>query len=126
MKTFLRNCREQGIKMTLEEATAMREAWISTFTEMKKHMNPEKALSLNGSARAYGMERIDPEEEEEEDEGKGREYMCRLPSGQIRNRCSYNAACNTQFQGTTALGAKLAGWYLVYNGYGDRLVNFVH
>lgn len=82
--------------MTLEEATAMREAWISTFTEMKKHMNPEKALSLNVSARAYGMERFDPEDEEDEDEGKGREYMCRLPCGQIRNRCSYNASCNTQ------------------------------
>lgn len=113
--------------MTLDEATVMREAWIDTFKEMQFHMKPDKAKNVKFSAHAYGMERLTEDEEEEEaQEGKGREYMCKLPCGQIRNRCSYNAACNTQFQGTTAVGAKMAGWNLVYNGYADRLCNFVH
>ena len=93
--TFLRNCREQGIKMTHEEATEMRKAWISTFKEMQKHMLPEKAVSIKAAAKAYGMEFHTADEEEEEDDG-GREYMAKLPCGQIRNRCSYNASCNTQ------------------------------
>lgn len=52
--------------------------------------------------------------------------MCQLPCGQLRVNCSYNAACNTQFQGTAAIGAKLAGWNLVINGYGNRLCDFIH
>ena len=126
VRTYLRNCREQGIKMTLEEAELTRSEWITAFSEMTEHMRPEKAKNTRISRNAYGMERHEADEEEEEDDGGGRDYMAKLPCGQIRNRCSYNAACNTQFQGTVALGAKAAGWNLVYNGYGDRLLNFVH
>ena len=113
--------------MTLEEAETTRNQWITTFTEMQKHMQPLKAKSTKVAFNAYGMERhaADEEDEDEEDNGR-RDYMAVLPCGQIRNRCSYNAACNTQFQGTVAVGAKLAGWSLVYHGYGDRLLNFVH
>jgi DNA polymerase I-like protein with 3'-5' exonuclease and polymerase domains len=115
--------------MTVEEAADTRAAWISTFKEMRPHMNPEKALNVKVAFNAYGMERSNNTDEDEEDEDADngrRTYMAKLPCGQIRNRCSYNAACNTQFQGTVAVGAKLAGWALVYNGYGDRLLNFVH
>ena len=111
--------------MTLDEATAMREAWISTFKEMQFHMNPPRATSTMASEVAYGLERHQEDEEPEEDDGL-HEYMAILPCGQIRNRCSFNASCNSQFQGTTAIGAKVAGWNLIYNGYGDRLSNFVH
>jgi hypothetical protein len=103
----------------------MRKEWIATFPEMQKHMNPLKAKNVKAAAKAFGFERPGEDDDEEDDSG-GRDYMAILPCGQIRNRCSYNAACNTQFQGTVAVGAKLAGWALVYNGYGDRLVNFVH
>ena len=110
--------------MTLDDAAAMREAWINTFTEMKKHMQPTKAKNTKHSKRAYGLS-LD-EDEDEVDEGGKREYMAELPCGQVRNKCSFNACCNTFFQATTAIGAKVAGWNLVKSGYADRLVNFVH
>ena len=81
--------------MTMEEAAEMRKEWIATFPEMQKHMNPLKAKSIKTAARAYGMERHAEDDEEEDDNGS-RDYMAILPCGQIRNRCSYNAACNTQ------------------------------
>lgn len=125
VKTFLRNCREQGIKMTLDEANVMREAWIGTFTEMQDHMNPLKAENVKVAFNAYGMNGGPDDEEDEEDNGR-KEYKAILPCGQVRNHCSFNAACNSQFQGTTANGAKEAGWNLVHAGYGDRILNFVH
>lgn len=112
--------------MTLEDAENTRNAWIETFTEMREHMNPMKAKNTKVAFNAYGMERKASDDEEEEDEGSGHEYMAILPCGQVRNHCSYNASCNAQFQGTVSVGAKLAGWNLVYHGYGDRLLDFVH
>lgn len=77
--------------MTMEEAVEMRKEWISTFSEMTKHMNPLKAKSTKVAARAYGMERPASDDEDEEDDGVG-DYMAILPCGQVRNHCSYNAA----------------------------------
>lgn len=119
---FYLQCRETGVKITMEEAEFMRNAWISTFKEMKKHMQPARAIFVPRIGKVYAA--VDTEEEVEED--RGRDYSCTLPCGQVRNRCSFNAACNTAFQATVALGAKQAGWNLVYNGYGPRLWNFVH
>jgi hypothetical protein len=87
-------------------------------------MRPLKASKTAIVMREFGLRKRDDDEEEDDDIGG--EYKAVLPCGQVRNHCSYNAACNTQFQGTTAVGAKLAGWNLVYHGYGDRLLNFVH
>ena len=65
------------------------------------------------------------DEEDSEEEGKTR-YRCVLTCGQVRNNCTYNAACNMAFQGLAAVGAKIAGWNLIQAGYSRRLVNFVH
>jgi len=111
--------------MTLDEAAVMREAWIDTFKEMHYHMNPEKAENVKVAFKAYGMDSGLDDEEDEEDKGR-KDYKAILPCGQVRNHCSFNAACNSQFQGTTANGAKEAGWNLVHAGYGDRITNFVH
>ena len=121
---FYIHLRSNGLKATPEDAKNMCEAWTNTFTEMQKHKFPQKAKSTKKSAAVYGMERKDSEDEEEENVGG--DFMAKLPCGQVRNHCSINAACNTQFQATTAIGAKMAGWNLLYNGYGDRLLNFVH
>ena len=83
--------------MTLEEAELTRSEWISAFPEMTEHMRPEKAKNTRISRNAYGMERHEADEEEEEDDGGGRDYMAKLPCGQIRNRCSYNAAWITRW-----------------------------
>ena len=81
--------------MTIEEAETTRNEWITTFSEMVEHMRPQKAKNTQVAFKAYGLERHESDEEEEEDEG-GRDYMAVLPCGQVRNRCSYNAACLTR------------------------------
>ena len=56
-------------------------------------MRPEQAKNVKVAFNAYGMERKNNDDEEDEDEDTGkRTYMAKLPCGQIRNRCSYNAA----------------------------------
>ena len=82
--------------MTIEEAETTRNEWITTFTEMADHMRPQKAKNVRVAFKAYGLERHEADEEEEEDDG-GRDYMAVLPCGQVRNRCSYNAACLTRW-----------------------------
>jgi len=140
-KRFYLNSRAQGLEMTMDDAYEMREEWIRAFPEMRKHMNPEKARDTGVLNRnLFGFhgnwhpiaedEEEDYDEEEYEEIANGRDdsfaYCAVLPCGQVRNCCSYNAACNFQFQGTVAVGAKAAGWNLVKAGYGERLYNFVH
>jgi hypothetical protein len=127
VRTFFKNCRESGVKLTMDDAKFMRDSWINTFKEMKLHMQPEEIKSARAYGNAFGFMEDDEDDVEIDESEKNRQmYRCVLPCGQVRNRCSYNAACNTQFQGTTAVGAKLAGWNLVLHGYGQRLYNFVH
>ena len=139
-KTFYRNSRSQGLEMTLDDAYEMREAWLKAFPEMKLHMNPERArdtgilnrnlFGFHGNWHPTDDEEDEYDEDEYEEMANGKDdsfsYCAVLPCGQVRNRCSYNAACNYQFQGTVALGAKQAGWNLVTAGYGERLTGFVH
>ncbi len=125
--TFYKNCRESGLKLTLGDAEAMREAWIKTFKEMSLHMQAQPAKNMRLSAAMYGMERQQDAEDEEEDSGKGKHnYMAKLVCGQMRNRCSWNSAANFHFQALTAICVKQAGWNLVLHGYGDRLSNMIH
>jgi hypothetical protein len=109
----------------MEEAEFMRDAWISTFKEMKFHMKPEKLRNSTGFGNQFGF-RDDEEEYIDPSEQDRQLYRAKLINGMVRNRCSFNAACNMQFQGLVAFGAKLAGWNLVTHGYEHRVVNFVH
>ena len=111
----------------LDEAIFMRNSWIDTFVEMQYHMKPEEMKNVNDYGNPYGF--IPPEEDDiepEKEEKKKQLYRAVLINGMVRNRCSYNAACNTQFQGLVAYGMKLAGWNLLQAGYTRRLMNFVH
>lgn len=115
----------------MEQAEEMCQAWENTFSEMKKHKNPLRSQRANIPFDSYGMSQRDEGEDEieEQEDPKDRRkhaYMAILKCGQMRDRCSYNSAMNYSFQATVALGAKLAGWNLVYNGYGDRLSAFIH
>lgn len=130
-KRFYQHCRSQGIELTMEQAEAMTSAWETTFSEMQLHSVGLKSKRANVPYTAYGMSRQDDEEDEFEEpedpkDRKKHAYMAILKCGQMRDRCSYNSSLNYSFQALTALGAKLAGWNLVYHGYGDRLANFVH
>lgn len=125
-KTFYLNCRAQGMMITMEEADDLRRVWIETFHEMKQFQKPEECKNTSNFSAYYGAYSDEEEESEVDQEAPRQLYKCILPCGQVRNRCTYNAACNTAFQATTAVGAKQAGWNLVYNGYGSRLINFIH
>lgn len=79
----------------------------------------------NNVFKQFGFEG-DDEEEDSDGPQNGWQFEATTITGMKRNRCSRTAAANIQFQGICAEGAKLAGWGLLYNGYGDRLVNFIH
>ena len=131
-KRFYQHCRSQGIELTMQQAEDMVRSWETTFSEMRLHKNPLKSRLANIPYNAYGISNRDLDEgdeeyEEEDPENKRKHaYMAILKCGQIRERTSFNSSLNYMFQAETALGAKLAGWNLVYNGYADRLVAFVH
>jgi hypothetical protein len=92
---FYIHLRSNGLKATPEEAEAMCTAWTNTFEEMQQHRNPPKARKFKLVRSAYGIQGplVDSEDDEED---SGGDFMAVLPCGQIRNRCSINAACNTQ------------------------------
>ena len=123
---FYKHCREGGLKVTPEETNYMRDAWINTFREMKYHMNPERISNRMWVQKAYGYV---PEDDETEDDSKslGQQYIAKCITGFVRNRCTKNAAENCQFQSVVAVGAKQAGWNLIYRGgMSDRLHCFIH
>lgn len=124
--TFYKNCREQGVNITQQEAVELREEWINTFTEMKEHMKPQRWYASKDINSQLGFKSEQDTEEEPDDDDNRDRYQCTLICGQKRVNCSYNAACNTQFQGLAAVGAKIAGWNLIKHGYSGRVVNFVH
>ena len=112
----------------------MANTWEETFSEMKKHKCPLKSTSqsANTNMGAFGIPRQDIGDDEDfgtqqdTKDAKKHAYMAILKCGQKRDRCSYNSAMNYMFQAEVAVGAKLAGWNLVYHGYGDRLCAFIH
>jgi len=86
--TFLGNQRKNGnIEMTQAEATELRAAWFEAFPEMEQHMKPTR-------------------------EGNTDRYIATNIFGMTRRNCSFNSACNLQFQSIAAIGAKYAGWKL--------------
>jgi DNA polymerase I-like protein with 3'-5' exonuclease and polymerase domains len=129
-KRFYQHCRSMGIEITMQQAEEMCSAWENTFTEMRYHKIALKSKRANIPLDTYGMARQNDGEDDDDSEDpkdkKKHAYMSILKCGQMRDRCSFNSSLNYQFQALTALGAKLAGWNLVYNGYQDRLANFVH
>lgn len=132
-ETLYKQMRVQGHKVTKEEAKDVRDKWLSAFPEMKYHMNPDKVDSADTarySSVIYdeiededGEVSLEVETEREEDKYN---YTATLINGRKRNRCSYNAACNYQFQGLAADGAKMALWGLTRMGLGKYMVNFIH
>lgn len=78
----------------MDDAKFMRDSWINTFREMTLHMKPEEIRNARSYGNVYGFNMEDDEDEIEIDESeKTRQlYRCVLPCGQVRNRCSYNAA----------------------------------
>ena len=127
-KSFRRNCCEQGVIISLEEAEELRNTWIKTFKEMRFHMKPEKLTSAGGVGEQFGFgDEDDPDAAEIDASEKDRQmYRAVLINGMVRTRCSYNAAQNVQFQGLAAYGVKLAMWNLAMAGFLPRMRNMIH
>lgn len=122
---FYRHCREGGLKITREETDYMRDAWISTFREMRYHMQPEKLPNKSWIKQTYGY--VEEDAEPDDSANEGQQYIAKCITGFVRTRCTKNAAENCQFQSITAVGAKLAGFNMIYRGgLADRLCAFVH
>ena len=122
-KRLYRHLRENGIVVTLAEATELRAAWLHTFPEMQKHMD-RQPMKTDPYARYGSKEDID--ETGMEDTTPGKKYQTTTITGFVRSRASFNAAANTDFQNPVAIVAKEALWQLEQAGLGDRLINFVH
>lgn len=122
-KRLYRHLRESGIVVTLDKAVELRAIWLKTFPEMKKHM--ERTPIKEDPYAKYGL-RKDMEEEEEEQENKRDLYKTTTITGFVRNRATYNAACNTDFQNPVAILAKEAMWNVEQAGLGSRLLAFIH
>lgn len=122
---FYQHCREGGLQATKEETDYMRDSWISTFKEMRDHMNLTPLPPTSAIGRLYGVTEEDPDDA---DPDQGRQlFRATCITGFVRNRASRNAAANVQFQSVVATGSKLAGWNLLYDlGMGDRLTAFIH
>lgn len=101
-----------GVTMSIEEAVAAKEAYLTAHPEMRQYFTWVNQL-LHGN-----------------DQATVRQHR----SGRLRGGCSYTAACNTGFQGLCADFAKEALYEVARQCYaepgkplyGCRPVNFIH
>jgi len=97
-RKFYVNCREQGIKLTMNDARELRAKWIATFDEMTEHMQPTEIHDTKKPMSQYGKRGTEDEEEAamESEETGDQLYRSVLVNGMVRNRCKYCAALNYQ------------------------------
>lgn len=110
--SFMGYAAGQGVKLTMAESVALRDAWFVQWPEMKDYFK-----YINGLMGAGGMAAV-----------------LQLRSRRVRGEVRYTSACNTFFQGKTADGAKRAAFFVSWECYakpesplyGCRPVIFMH
>ena len=135
-ETFYRNGRKQGVKMTLEDAKQLREAWVSAFPEVNEQFKPEAMPAKKAVAQGFGLNLSavpvsayageDDDDEDEDDSGNRQKFQAHLINGMVRSNGTYCSILNIQFQGLAAYGLKLGLWNMAMHGYLPRIVNEVH
>ena len=113
-RRFIVYARGYGVELTLDQAQALRDLWLASFPEMTEHLKPPVSYIVK-----YDMTDLELEEA-----GRGQRYMGITVTGRIRANCSFCAACNTPFQGSSADGARNGSWGLPLLPL--TLGNFVH
>ena len=116
-RKFLITAKKQGVVLTLEQATALRLAWLETWPEINAYF--EWAKGMTSGNRTARVRHLDGGADE---------------AGHWRGGCGYTQLCNTLFQGLCARGAKVAAWDLFVACYlspqgpldGCHPVLFVH
>jgi hypothetical protein len=111
-ETFVQTAKDGfGVIITLDEAANYKQIWLGRFPEMRYYFRDMSKAVSHGPTKI-----VHPR------------------SGRIRGGVTYNAACNSYFQGLVADGAKAAGYeiarecYAVPSSplYGCRITAFVH
>lgn len=112
---FVDFCKASGIVLTLEDAKALKAAWLKQWPEMREYF---ELISRQLDVDVDGLEGVTVEQ---------------VYSQRIRGKARYTAACNSYFQGLAADGAKDAVYELVkatftprHALFGSRLVAFIH
>jgi len=101
-KSFVPYAKGYGVTVTEREAQKLRSVWMDAFPEMEHHLNPDPMLMDDGSEM----------------------YKSTLLTGRVRAGCTLMACMNTEFQGLTSDGAKLALWEVFKRNY--KTVVFIH
>lgn len=89
-----------GVDLSMKQCEDLKALWLDMFPEMRKHLKPTA------------------------DNKHADMYIAQTINGRVRRKASFCAACNYQFQGLSADGAKMALWFLYMDRY--QVVNFVH
>lgn len=87
------------IVLTLERSQEIKEAWLSSYPEMRRYFSTISFLCNRGG---------------------GRFELTQPRSGRIRGDCGYTDGANTKFQGLTADGMKEAAYQVIKEMYDPR------
>jgi len=87
------------IVLTVERSQEIKEAWLSSYPEMRRYFRTISFLC---------------------DRGGGRFDLTQPRSGRIRGDCGYTDGANTKFQGLTADGMKEAAYQVIKEMYDPR------
>lgn len=92
-KAFMEYAKGYRLTLSLEQATALRDAWFEQWPEVKDYMRHFKSLSGSFDNPTYFR-------------------VQQLGSNRVRGGCSYTSGANTMFQGLAADAGKAAMWSL--------------
>lgn len=114
-ETFLRTQRGYGdIEITLDECRKLRDDWFKAFPEMEEYMKPTGDVVSTEDYERFDTDRL-------------RLYKATNCAGVTRRKCTFNSACNFNFQSLAAVGAKRALWKVWRDKrYSHLIINFVH
>ena len=138
VNTLYRQMRSFGYSVTKDYVGGLIEKWKSVFFEIKQHLNPQVMPGARiESFRDYGF--YDDQDEDDDDDAEefvadvsaddrsGRYvYMTETLTGRLRVACSFNAACNTPFQGLASDGGKYGLVEMYKLGLKNYMFNYVH
>jgi DNA polymerase I-like protein with 3'-5' exonuclease and polymerase domains len=132
--------RGYGLRLTLDEAKALKAQWLDALPEFKKYFTwVREQLNLSDQKDLQealaGLSDIDEEQIEKYSLTIPTGSFAQLYVGRFRGRCRFTNGANTMFQGLGADGAKNAAWKVARRCYdkslnsvlyGVRPVAFVH
>lgn len=105
IKTFQYHAKTSyGIDLPEDRCKELKQLWLDAFPEMEYHFKPavDSAFSTDDETM----------------------YIAETITGRKRRNATFCSACNYQFQGLAADGARVALWYLWLEKF--RMVNMVH